>query len=192
MDNFKVFRDKKWLLIFRHKYVSDSDLFLNESEALSSKKENKFSLLGSIDRTFRFHGKYEFLLEYPGNEGFNQWTQTKNPVFAQKNKENGYQPISISWSEESWHGLSRSSYEKGALIDGSPFNETWFYAIGVYEKWSGKFPCFKDGYPCSEVLLWIRISYGECSCSMKQKQSFIFSFCLFICFSFYSKSHHFV
>ena len=121
MDNFKVFNNRKWLLIFHHKYEAEKDLFKNEKEVLSSKTENKFSILGSIDKTFRINRKYEFLLEYPGREGYNQWTQTKNPIFAEHMKENGYKPISISWNNLSWHGLSRSSATNQTFIHGFMF-----------------------------------------------------------------------
>ena len=192
MNNFKVFVGRKWLLIFHHKYETDEDLFNNEEEVLSSSKENKFSILGSIDKSFRRNNKYEFLLEYPEKEGFNQWTQTKNPVFAEPWKENGYKPISISWSNESWHGLARSSRVNHTFIDGSPSHDDWFYSIGTYLAWYGSIPGITNilNYPenereqlkVREVNLWIRIDNDVCSFRMKRcnQQNFMFTILLFV------------
>ena len=192
MNSFKVFRDKKWLLVFRQKYESAEDLFKNESEVLFSNAEKKFSILGNIDKSFRIRNKYEFLLEYPGNDGFNHWTQTKNPVFAEPEKENGYKPIATSWTGCSWHGLSRSSETNRTFIDGSPFHGNWFYSIGAYITYYNSIPGFRgidslsgserDEAKIYEVLLWIRIAGGECSFQMKRR----FNTYLFCILCFYS------
>jgi hypothetical protein len=168
----KIFNSRRWRLIFRHKYETDADLFTSESEVLSCNSKKKFSILGTIDESFRSNGVYEFLLEYPEVEGFNHWTQTKNPVTCQPNTENGYKGIHISWSSWYWHGLSRSS-TSSTFIDGSPFHGTFYYAIGLYKNWCDAIPAFVNNYDPNyvktcEVLLWIRISGNECTCIIRR------------------------
>ena len=170
--SFKVFDNRKWLLVFRHKFETNADLFSKESEVLFHESKNKFSILGAIDESFRSNGVYEFLLEYPEVEGFNHWTQTKNPATCPPNTENGYKGINITWNTYGWHGLSRSDPTSGAFIDGSPFSEGWFYAIGQNANWFNAIPAFVNYYDPNytktcEVLLWIRISSNERTCKTK-------------------------
>ena len=156
--------DKKWLLIFHHVYLSEDDLW-TEEEVLKSSTKNKYSILGELDDSFRFQGRFEFLLEYTGIEGYNIWSQTKNPVKAKPNVENGFKEIKCSWKNNSFHGLAQSS-SPAAFIDGSPFNDnSYFYAIGLFKNWCNAIP---GPYSCTtkitsnEVFLYVRIN-SQCS-----------------------------
>ena len=151
MNNMKFFKGRKWLLVFNHKYETEADLFKSENEVLFCKSKNKFSVLGCVDESFSRFGKYEFLLEYPGHDGYNQWTQTKNPVQAEFNTENGYEPISVSWTSNDWHGLSKSSATTATFIDGSPFNSQSFYSIGMYTKWLDSMPAYINLYEWKSI-----------------------------------------
>ena len=178
IEHYKEASNRRWILVFYHNFSSDKDLFKNKTEALLTNQENKFSILGKIKPSFRINGRYEFLLEYPGIEGyFNHWSQTKNPVNAKPNEENGYKPINVSWEGLSWHGLSLSSSE-GTLIDGSPYSGGWFYSIGLMKNWFNMIPSFvdfpslpekeKEKYRTTQVKLWIRIYSEQSKCQQKQ------------------------
>jgi hypothetical protein len=97
---YKVFQSRLWLRIFYHN-VTFRDEFSSESEALSSNTATKFSILSEIDGNFKFEGKFEFLLEYPGHEGHQRWKQTNFPLSelesADKANASGYEEVSISW-----------------------------------------------------------------------------------------------
>ena len=129
--NFIVSDEKAiWALIFHHE--SKYGYFLNERQALLSYDIRKFSVLSKVDDSFKIDGYFEYLLIYPDIDGYSQWKQSVNPIDAKPEQPNGYQNISFSWSDgNSFNGLSRSS-EKTTLLDGSPFQNTWFYAIGCY------------------------------------------------------------
>ena len=180
IDHYKERLGRQWILVFYHKYESSSDLFVSDEEALDTKQTNKYSILGKIDYHFRIKGKYEFLLEYPKfPEDYNHWTQTKNPIHAQHDTENGYRPIKVSWTDCSWHGLSLSSSTSTTFIDGTPFAGGWFYSIGLKESWFDSIPAFIDLYGLSEldkskyivheVKLWIRINSEQSKCYCHRK-----------------------
>ena len=69
-----------WLKVHFHN-SSKSVFFNNEKEAQFSISSQKYSILLYLDKINRYHSyEYEFLLEYPGYEGYNWWIQTKNPT----------------------------------------------------------------------------------------------------------------
>ena len=173
MFNAKTAHQRKCLLIFRHRFFTDEDLW-NSSIVLKNNEPNKFSILGELDNSFKINGKFEFLLEYPKLEGFNMWSQLKNPVKAEPNVENGYKEIKCSWKEKSFHGLAKSSSTGHTFIDGSVFDAdsemNHFYSIGLYVNWKNSIPGpFSTGdlNKTSEVLLWVRIS-SKCSCNIRR------------------------
>ena len=170
MEHVKAFQNKMWLLLFRHDMHEKEIYFSNENEFLFSNTKEKFSILGTLDDSFLINQKFEFLLEYPDVEGFNIWTQTINPLNAIPEQSNGYVPVKESFTENSWNGLSRSS-SVNSFLDGSPTNETWFYAIGLKGSWleksiPGPYDLGQDKYSNNlakyatyEVKLWIRINF---------------------------------
>ena len=72
-----------WLLIFYHN-TKNQDYFVVESLFLFSNTPTMFSLWGLITEEFKIDGYYEFLLEYPDYDGFNQWKQSKFPLDVQE------------------------------------------------------------------------------------------------------------
>ena len=164
----------KWKLVFYHKFENNADLFKDEAEAKQTNQAKKYSILGKIDSRYQINKEYEFLLEYPKFAGyFNHWAQTKNPIYANANEDNGYRAINVSWTENDWRGLAKSS-SGNTYIDGSPFNSSWFYSIGLYNNWKNAIPANlelgnyeesqKENYTVREVLLWIRILSRESKC----------------------------
>lgn len=174
IEHYKEVSNRRWLLVFYHNFNKTEDLFKNKSEAILTNQENKYSILGKIKPSFRIKGRYEFLLEYPKFEGyFNHWSQTKNPVLAKPNEDNGYKPINISWTDNGWHGLAVSS-SSCTFIDGSPLRDDWFYSIGLMCNWNNAIPSYieigpmsaeeKEKYRTKQVKLWIRIPSEQSKC----------------------------
>jgi len=160
----KVFNNATWLKIFHHD-SSTGQYFNNFSESLNCNSYYKYSIIGKIDQTYRRNGKFEFLLEYPELNGYNQWKQTYNP---KDNPEiggttaTGYESVNIGYSGMYWGGLVVSNYQQTA-IDGSTGHLNWFYSIGCYSStWMpNKFPGpaldnNDNWYAVSKVLLWVR------------------------------------
>ena len=175
--------DSSWFLIFRHN-ITEGGVFKSKEEAKFSLKKGKFSLLSKVDDSFKVEDKFEFLLRYPPYDGYQHWTQKTNPLYSPPGVENHYAPIQCSWSDSSWHGLSLSS-DANTLIDGSPFDNTWFYSIGMvylYNKLPG--PRWEEsitGGDFNEVNLYLRLkdpSFAEgiwlsLNCSCRNSYSFI-------------------
>ena len=152
--------NNSWVLIFHHD--SSKGFFSSKKEARYSLNPHKFSLLSRLNEGFKIEGRFEFLLKYPQFTGQNHWTQTVNPVEAQPNEDIGYEGINISWSINYWGGLALSSTER-TLIDGSPYADTWFYAIGtVSSSYPNQIPGPYWEYQGVSVInmvdLWIRVN----------------------------------
>ena len=157
------------MLVFYHN-ATGGHLFSNESEAIHTDSFQKYSVLDKINTDFLINGKYEFLLEYPGINGYNRWRQSLNPLHdIEQNgcQAKGYEPIQVQWTVKSFGGLVRSSQVANNLIDGSAgVLDHWWYSIGNYvgNSWSyANCPpnggCF--GGPGEKAYiqhLWIRIN----------------------------------
>ena len=69
----------RWLLILYHNSTGFT-FFNNKTAEFSINHPQLFSLLKYIPIIRREDiSKYEFLLEYPGHEGYNRWSQTIEP-----------------------------------------------------------------------------------------------------------------
>ena len=165
-----------WLLVFRHKtiYKSLNNSF-NEDLLRYSTEENRYSLLGNINNSFKYNGMYEFLLEYPEIEGYNRWRQRKNPFTARPNENIGYQKINCTWEGLGWGGIARS--DSGySLLDGTPkVSSNYYFAIGLNSSWGnysipGPFTS-NQGIQPRELLIWIRTSYTLCTVNSKMCES---------------------
>ena len=177
-----------WLLVFKHKIVAnDATQLFNENLLKESYSENKYSILGIIDETYKYKGVYEFLLEYPALKGYNRWSQKKNPFNAEYGKDVGYHKISISWDVKGWKGLSRSQSQNICLIDGSFNLSKYFFAIGLASKWQyynipGPWdPSDKQSLNLEdseiylkEVNLWIRINHNQCTRYINHRNAEVF------------------
>jgi hypothetical protein len=159
-----------WLKIFDHKFGSGV-LFSSEAEALSCNTESKYSILGNITSEFKMKDKYEFVLEYPGTEGYNRWRQSSFPSETTETV-TGYEPLKLTWTNLGWGGLARSSRSAFAFIDGSPNVSTWYFTIGAFKDAKSVSPLFTPngipgpincvGFP--EVVLWLRTNdYHRCT-----------------------------
>lgn len=189
----KMDRGVSWLKIFFHN-CTGSIWFQNESEALFSNTEQKYSILGLINNEMRINGRFEFLLEYPEIGKSNQWVQLNNPVYEIENTTSshynvsGYEPINIQMSNANWGGLVKSLSFKYSFIEGSVGHSDWFYGIGVYSPAYGpnKIPANQG---VNYVYLWIRISdtsifFSNKKCSYnKFFIHFFFSYILLFLFS---------
>ena len=158
-----------WLKI--HYHNSSNYLFYeDEKEAAFSISEQKYSLLLYLDKINRFHPtEYEFLLEYPGHEGYNWWIQTKNPTESHINDDIGYIQKNASWTGAYWNGLYYDD-KKYTYLTGSRYEDFWHYAIGSYKSnvddntIPGPRIDLSDKYEeqiriqVKEVFLWIRIA----------------------------------
>ena len=152
---YKYSHSASWFLIFHHNSTGG---YFDETNWLWFNTEHRYSALGTLEK-YRINGKLEFLLEYPQFEGFNRFKQTSNQKVSKTIE--GYKPIHLSWTTNSFGGLALSDY-KGAFIDGSPGNlNGWFYAIAARNSWNGNIPgpYEKDQgfYQTTEVNLWIRV-----------------------------------
>ena len=120
-------------------------------------------MLSRIDDSFKIQQFFEFVLVYPELQDYLQWNQTVNPIHAQPNTDNGYQRIRNPFTDGySFSGLSLSN-SSATLIDGSPFEASWFYGIGLYgiglhaEKTIPGPNWVYNGKSLSEVRLYIKI-----------------------------------
>ena len=165
---YKRFVGVSWLLIFYHN-VKLGGNFNSEAEARTANEKYKFSILDEIkdDERFRIDGKFEFLLQFSDIKGFNRWKQTNFPLNEENNnnigdKVEGYENISISWTENRWGGLAKTVLKNGAcvpcLLDGTIKHPNYFYTIGNYGCNGGYLtssPANNDD--TNEVALWIRV-----------------------------------
>ena len=190
---YKEIFNRKWILVFYHKFENDQDLFKSKEEALQTNQPKKYSILGKIDTRYAISREYEFLLEYPKFAGYyNHWAQTKNPIFANAKQDNGYREINISWNENYWKELALSS-SGYTLIDGSPYDDTWFYSIGLYDNWRDAIPANielgnypenqRKKYTVREALLWIRILFRDSKCYCRTHFINLFPFSLILLLS---------
>ena len=156
--------ESKWLKIFHHN--SSGINFFSPNEAKFNVNDpNKYSILKLLPRIRRYNSsQYEFLLEYPGHDGYNRWKQNRNPLEVRSpisNTEIGFTPINLAWKDSFFSGLALSSYTyiSSTFMDCSANTSgRWHYAIGSYESWDeeDKFPGSAE-FNVREALLYIRI-----------------------------------
>ena len=159
---FETKYDKRWLKIFYHD-SSNKNWFTSDEELLHCNEEDKYSIFEYISPDFKINDYYEFLLEYPGLSGYNNWKQKILPTqaFESITTDIGYtcepeEGCSCQWTIKSWKGLKRSSKTSYSFIDGSQSSEYWF-TIGakMAYKSQNKFP--GPGETVTNVSLWIRV-----------------------------------
>lgn len=101
------------------------------------------------------YGGYEFLLESVTEGKYNRWSQTSNPLLAD-NSVTGYKAIDVKNTGNNWGGLALSTTKgTSTIMDGSPGNTTWWYAIGQQTPYQGGLPGFSA--VTQEMRLWVRI-----------------------------------
>ena len=171
--------DGKWLKIFYHN--SSNKVFFQQypssHEVLFTNQSQKFSLLKYLPFINRYeHEWFEFIIEYPEQQGYIQWKQNLNPLSVRQDTSGKienfiYQPIHNTWDdqEDVFGGLVRFDAYMATFLTGSATIESWYYAIGAYQKW-----IYDDAFPAtakrvdsevitesifvvSQVVLWIRV-----------------------------------
>ena len=155
MFNFetKEFGGATWLKIYYHNSRNGTMLW-TMPELQTCFSGYKWSILGILDTAYNSaFGGYEFLLESKTENLYNRWKQTSNPLRT-NDSVSGYQPVTIQSSGNYWKGLALSS-TTSTLIDGSPGNTTWWYAIGPTTAYQGGMPGFSA--VTQEMYLWLRI-----------------------------------
>jgi len=170
---FYTYKHKKiWQLIYYHD-LSKAGKWDSTNDALNYNHPYKYSVIDSIDESYIINDGYEFLLEYPEKNGYNNWIQTNFPLNEIEEDDKryvvGYTPIHISWTSQHWGGLFKSS-SSSTLIDGSYLKNIAWYAIGRISIYEGAVP--GPGSLINKTLLWIRVSsHVEKSCKLRCKDN---------------------
>lgn len=164
----------EWLEVFYHNNKSGTILFANETEALHTNSQYKFSILDQLENFRGTDNKFEFLLEYPDDfpNEYNRWKQTDNPVTVSEviggdpYKAAGYESVHIDWDSNrtdssicnTFSGLLRSSRSSTyTLIDGSIGHGNWHTAIGAMSSWNGGVPSPMIQSALGRIKLYVRI-----------------------------------
>ena len=102
---------------------------------------SRFDILDDLKSTQ--DEKYIFMLKYPAIPGANVWKQSNKPQDDTNyySPSVGYEPISLSWTGNSFNGISRSDYPGDTYFDCGKSNvwNTW-YSICRITAYSGGFP----------------------------------------------------
>ena len=134
IDSIKFYENKKWLLLFYQDLTNNEGLFSNDWDSfLFIETDYKYSILGKLDESFKYHNRFEFLLYYPELVGHNIWTQTKNPIETEVEGENGFKPVDLTWPDQ-FAGLSKSNYTD-TFLDARRDSYFWYFAIGQKNYW---------------------------------------------------------
>lgn len=160
------FYGRYFLLLYHFNYQYE-DLFENDTEALKSDKENKYSIIGELSDYFKINQKFEFVLWYPSF--INHWRQSINPVLEKETNYNhdrnatGYEPLHIGDNSKYWGGLvycclNHSKGYEGSLLDGSTYHSNWYYSIAPFYSFGVNiFPAGNKSE--KEAALWIRMPF---------------------------------
>lgn len=155
-----------WLLLFYHN--STGGVYFNsESEVLLTNSNQKYSILNILDEEYRIDYYFEFLLEYPGIQGYNRWKQGVNPLLATDSStiDLEYVPVNLSWTTRSFGGIAKSNKVQNTYIEGSIRSDIWFYSIGAYygntyiDQYCPQKDCIPGPdltYNIKSVKLWVR------------------------------------
>jgi len=170
----------RWKLVF-YQNTNGGVFFSQINDGLFCDNARSYSILSNLDESYKFNGKYEFLLEYPAVTGYNRWRQSLNPINDIETNDKtaiGYEAVHIDWTAKFWGGLVRSS-SSYSLLDGSAGTSHWWYAIGVITNgYSPNFPGpaiegLSDGTPVQEVYLWVRTTDMTSNAAYKFKLLFM-------------------
>ena len=162
------FSDSLWLKVFFHN-MTNLVGFSDENEAILCNEKDKYSILGELNSSLKQrNGKFEFIIEYPEKEIYNQWLQTNNPIDEVENSAKtfceGFKSKHNGAPNKKWGGLAKSAdgAESLTLINGTPGEtggQNWMFAIGMYNgrSWNNNtnLPSNKD--PVNIVYLWVKI-----------------------------------
>ena len=153
----KHYNSSNFVRIFHHKFPF-GNMFLNYEECNKSLKKNKFSVIGSIDESFKINNNYHFLLEYPEINARVEWEQelpiTSNVTDVHSNVYNK--------TFREFKGIAYSGNKGYTCFDDTPsYTGTWWYAVGIKNKFKEEYipgPVVLDSYiTVKEVQLWMKI-----------------------------------
>ena len=161
--------NKRWLKVFYHN-CAGGVWFNTEEEIKYIDEPQRYSILGLVNNKLNFGGYYEFLLQYPEFEGYNNWKQKLFPfTYEFMSQNSGYtcspqEGLHCSWNGFDWRGLYYST-SSSTFIDGSNNTYNYWFAIGSKKGYSNavRFPgpvggtASNNGSSVTEVYLWIRI-----------------------------------
>lgn len=157
----KIINNEMFVRVFYHSM--GSGIFYKKDEILFVNKRNKFSVAGFINEQYKINNQYEFILEYCEINEYLHWKQTSN-IFENISNVN---PTIIHSNYSTFHGLALSSSGL-TVIDGSPGEGNWFYAIGAKQAASGIIPGpfvvvnGKTEYEITRIVsLWMKIQNQE-------------------------------
>ena len=174
---YKFFNNSLWLLLFRQN-SENCDVFPDKETAKYSTKNPKlYSILSKLNDNFKINSKYfEFILECI-NETYetpqiNWWRQNGNPLELndtfpydgseedENQKLEGFTEIETQLYRDDWNGLTLTANNR-TLLDGTPFNEYYYYAIGMvnYNNHTDT-DCYiptSIDKGAKECLLWVRL-----------------------------------
>ena len=145
----------KWTRIFYHNNKSGTVLFgSDKNEFLSCHTTDKISDLWALERFRDKDGKFELLLEYGDETGYNRWKQTSD--FTKTTAITGYEAVACSWTGNAWGGLALSQ-DSATWVDGSPNSgsSSWWYAIGSKSVYQGGIPGGTKAVT-GTASLWVR------------------------------------
>ena len=175
-----------YLLVFHHN-SSKRDLFKSEKDFLFANTENKYSIFGYIDDSFKFdQNNFEFLLEYPDDHTHGFWYQRVNPWEAPQDTDVGYINKGNNFHAEiPFTGLTRFNRSHTFIEGCSASSGQWHYSIGSrvcwYENCLIPGPYLDNKTYLFEVFLWMRIPsmsflktkyFGFITCALKKRSSY--------------------
>ena len=146
----------KWTRIFYHNNKSGTVLFgSDKNEFLSCHTTDKISDLWALERFRDKDGKFELLLEYGDETGYNRWKQTSD--FTKTTAITGYEAVACSWTSNAWGGLALSEDPNSTWVDGSPNSGggSWWFAIGCRTVYEGGIPGGTKAVT-GTASLWVR------------------------------------
>ena len=173
---FAKFENAFWIKLFHHKVHSQEDFFDDPTDILQYiNKPNQYSIISEYKSIARYNqSNYEFLLYYPEFSGYNRWSQKLFPTEEEdeigKETAEGYENISISWTDNHWGGLV-TSYQECTQLEGSIGSNDVYYSLGFKKKCGNYQNDVIPAYELSahEVYLWMRVKAfyfrGICSLS---------------------------
>ena len=156
----KEFKNRKWHLVL---YQNSSNGYISKEAINESYSDTAFSLLGQIDSLkHSLSNRYVFLLEYPGLDGFNMFSQKISPHKLECTETDpSFRCIKCTWTNRfgplKLTGPEASKY--GYLTDDTRYDD-WWYGIGAYRYESNKItgPIITESNKIKlyEVRLWIQ------------------------------------
>lgn len=156
--NFEIkdFGGAKWLKVYYTNSKNGTVVWKDIDELGCTFQKYKWSILGLLPNFYNSSwGGYELLYESPQENKYNRWRQTSDPMLT-TNSVTGYNGITIQMSGNGWGGMSIST-QKGTdtIMDGSPGDTTWWYAIGQQKNYNGGIP--GGSVAVQEIYMWVRI-----------------------------------